>query len=207
MQSWNEQQASWDKLTLTVSGASEVCFAPSWGLTTLSSWADAAVKDALLSDGGNREIINCYSPVRIYVLACMYIYICVALCVCLGVCLCIRLQSQCLWWQGNETLCLKALWVNQRNLALIHPKWQWCHMRQWLTDIKKGTHTHTSTTVFIHTNTHIHTQTMWERYFLITVKSFYLSSRNFGVSKAKETNTPGVCSWKATQIQLNGAPL
>ena len=157
MQSWNEQQASWDKLTLRVSGASEVCFAPSWGLTTLSSRADAAVKAALLSDGGNGEIINCYSPVRVYMCwACVRVYVCAAPCVfvCLFVCVCvcIRLQSQCLWWQGNETLCLKALWVNQRNLALIHPQWQ------WLTDTKKS-RSHAPAQLCACTRTHTHTRT------------------------------------------------
>lgn len=52
MQNWNEQQASWDKLRLRVSGAGEVCLVPSWSLTVLSSNSDAAVKAALLSDGG-----------------------------------------------------------------------------------------------------------------------------------------------------------
>lgn len=128
MHSWNEQQASWDKLTLRVSGASEMCLAPSWGLTTLSSQTDAAVKAALLSDGGNREIINCYSPVCIYICVCFCacvcahacIRICCSACALVFVCVCIRLQSQCLWWQGNETSCLKALWVNQSKSG-THP--------------------------------------------------------------------------------------
>lgn len=72
----NNRQCS-DKPTLRVSGASEVCLAPSGGLTTLSSRVDAAVKAALLPDGGNGEIINCYSPQCVYVFRCVFVCVCI----------------------------------------------------------------------------------------------------------------------------------
>lgn len=128
------------KLTLRVSGASEVCFAPSWGLTTLSSWADAAVKAALLSDGGNGEIINCYSPVRMYVLECGCVYAdtCVGIFVfwCLFVCVSDSNHSACA--DRGTRLCVSkhCVWIK----GIWHSSIQSdsdVNMRQWLTDWHK----------------------------------------------------------------------
>lgn len=168
MHSWNEQQASWDKLTLRVSGASEMCLAPSWGLTTLSSQTDAAVKAALLSDGGNTEIINCYSPVCIYMCFCacvcvrarVYVYVAPHVLWCLFVCASDCNHSAC----GDREMRLHVSkhcgWI-KANLALIHPKWQWSQY-ETVIDWHKMSRSHT------HTLTRTH---QWcERLFLITVK-------------------------------------
>lgn len=134
----------------------------------------------------------------IYVLACVHVYapMCVASRVfwCLFVCVSDCNHSAC--GDREMRLCVSKHcgWIK----GIWHSSIQSdsdVNMRQWLTDIKKS---HSHTPAQLCACTHTHKQCERDIFWSQWGEEFYLSSHNFGASKAIETKTPGVCSWEAT---------